>query len=308
MERRVHETTELRVERREEGKTTRIAGYAAVFESESVDLGGFTERIAKGAFAGSLKGDIRALWNHDTNQVLGRTSAGTLRLAEDGKGLAMELDPPDTQSGRDAVTLVERRDVTGMSFAFRTISDNWAKVAGKWLRTLLEVEISEVSICAFPAYPATEVGIRAAVDAKDAIEALRLAKSGEVARFAAEHAARERRLRLVGRGLIVPPAVDRRAAFQRFLSRWQEEHRDASFQDKIEAVWYALYDLLGSPWAEAGSYWYIVATFPDRVIIETTPGKLFAYPIVFAADNTVTIGAPMAVEVQYTPIAAEGAA
>jgi uncharacterized protein len=206
MERRYVNVSELRVERREEGKPAKISGYAAVFESESVDLGGFTERIAKGAFAESMGGDIRALWNHDTNQVLGRTSAGTLRVYEDAKGLAIEIDAPDTQAGRDAVTLIERRDVTGMSFGFSIPEggDNWAKVGGKWLRTLLKINLAEVSPCTFPAYPATELGIRAVGEAKEGLAGLKRAQDAELdeqRKIAAAHEARERRLKLIGKGL-----------------------------------------------------------------------------------------------------------
>lgn len=313
MERRYVGITELRVERREEGKPTKIAGYAAVFESESVDLGGFTERIAKGAFSESLAGDIRALWNHDTNQVLGRTSAGTLRVAEDGKGLAIEIDVPDTQAGRDAVTLIERRDVTGMSFAFSVPEggDNWAKVGGKWLRTLLKINLAEVSPCTFPAYQATEIGIRAADGAKEALAALQRAQDAEVTearKIVAAHEARERRLRLVGRGILPPAAApDRAADFTRFMAG-RPEKRDASFETKISAVWNALYDKLGSPWPLDGPGWYLVDTYADHVIIETTPGTLFSYPVAFSADNKVTLGEPVAVEKQYVPIADGGAA
>ncbi len=203
MERRAFEVGELRVVR-EEGKPVRVGGYAVVWESESVDLGGFTERVARGAFQSSLGGDIRAHWNHDTSIVLGRSTAGTLRLTEDDRGLGFELDLPDTQAGRDAAVSVERRDVTGMSFGFRTIKDAWAKVNSKWLRTLLEANISEVSICAYPAYQATEVGMRSAVDATEALAGLKNAKDEELRALAAAHDSRERRLKLVGRGGILP--------------------------------------------------------------------------------------------------------
>jgi HK97 family phage prohead protease len=193
MEVRAFEIAELRLERAE-GKAPRIGGYAAVFNSESVDLGGFVERIAPGAFGGSLsKGaDVRALWNHDRNVILGRTKSGTLRLTEDARGLAFELDLPDTQAGRDLAVLVERKDISGMSFAFRTQADNWAKVAGAWLRTLLEVDLIDVSPVTFPAYPATEVGVRAACDAREALAGLQAAQAQEDARL--------RRLRLLERG------------------------------------------------------------------------------------------------------------
>lgn len=188
MERRAVEITELRVQR-EEGKATRVGGYAALFNSESVDLGGFTERIAQGAFASSLSKDIRALWNHDTNHVLARTASGTLRLNEDQRGLAFEMDLPDTTMGRDLAVLVERRDVTGMSFGFQVRNDQWAKVGDKrWLRTLLDVDLHEISATGFPAYQATELGMRS-VDTADV--------AATFARVKAEHEARVRKLRLL---------------------------------------------------------------------------------------------------------------
>jgi Escherichia/Staphylococcus phage prohead protease len=190
MERRAFEIAELRIEQ-EEGKPTKIGGYAAVFNSESVDLGGFVERIAPGAFAGAAGADVRALLNHNPDVVLGRTKSGTLRLTEDSRGLAFDLDLPDTQAGRDLAVSIYRRDISGMSFAFRTIKDAWAKLAGVWHRTLLEVNLLDVSPVTFPAYPAAEVGLRAASDAKDALAGLERAKALEVSR--------ERRLRLLER-------------------------------------------------------------------------------------------------------------
>jgi HK97 family phage prohead protease len=178
----------LRIERID-GKATRVGGYAAKFDSESVDLGGFVERIAQGAFSGSMDKDIRALWNHDTNHVLGRRSAGTLRLVEDTVGLAFELDLPDTQAGRDVAVSIERRDVTGMSFGFAVRKDQWAKIGDKrWLRTLLDVDLMEISPTGFPAYQSTEVGMRS-TDVADCAAAF--------ARAQAEHESRQRRLHLL---------------------------------------------------------------------------------------------------------------
>jgi len=160
MEHRTFGINSLEVRRGENGPT--IAGYAAVFNSRSVMLYGYREMILPGAFADSLMGDIRALWQHDSSQVLGRTRAGTLRLWEDAQGLAFELQPPDTQTGRDAVTLIERGDVDQMSFGFNvpTGGDEWAEDDdGIPLRLLKRASLVEVSPVTFPAYEATAVSI-----------------------------------------------------------------------------------------------------------------------------------------------------
>jgi len=154
-------TAELRVVAAD-GTPTKIAGHAAKFDSLSEDLGGFRERIAPGAFAKSIQsGDIRALWNHDANIVLGRNKAGTLRLSEDSAGLAFEVDAPDTQLVRDMVMApIARGDVNQCSFGFYTMADKWAKVDGEWIRTLLECELFDVSPVTYPAYPSTDVAVR----------------------------------------------------------------------------------------------------------------------------------------------------
>src|SRR5690606_31412235 len=106
----------LAVEIRAKGR--RLEGYAATFNNPA-DIGGrFVETIAPGAFATSLraKGDILALVDHDPGRVLARTRSGTLRLAEDARGLAFDLDVPDTSAGRDVLALAERGDLGGMSF------------------------------------------------------------------------------------------------------------------------------------------------------------------------------------------------
>lgn len=191
MERRAFEVKELRVER-QEGKAVRIGGYAAVFGSESVDLGGFTERIAQGAFSGSLSRDVVALVNHNPDKPLARTTSGTLKLAEDERGLAFEAQLADTTHARDVVADIEAGNIKGMSFGFRTLRDAWAKVGpAKWLRTLLDVELFDVSPVTYPAYPSTEVGLRAADGAAEAQAGLAKAK--------VEDEARERRLRLLER-------------------------------------------------------------------------------------------------------------
>ncbi|MHA1569296.1 MAG: HK97 family phage prohead protease [Alphaproteobacteria bacterium] len=139
----------------------RIHGHAAVFDSLSDDLGGFRERIAPGAFAATIaEDDIRALWNHDSNLVLGRNRAGTLTLKEDEQGLAFALDLPDTGGGRDAAETIVRGDVSGMSFGFQTLDDEWQFHDGEHIRTLRAVRLFEVSPVTFPAYAATDAALR----------------------------------------------------------------------------------------------------------------------------------------------------
>lgn len=164
MERRAR-TTALEVRAADSGRT--IGGYAAVFNSET-DIGGFfRETIAPGAFAKSIEdGDVRALFDHDTAHVLGRTKSGTLRLSEDDKGLAIEVDLPDTQTARDLAASMERGDIDGMSFGFRVTKQEWDESQDPPLRTIREVELFEVSVVTFPAYDETSVALRALEDAR----------------------------------------------------------------------------------------------------------------------------------------------
>lgn len=144
-----------------EGTSKKIVGHAAVFNQLSEDLGGFREQIAPGAFKNSLKNaDVRALWNHDPNFILGRNKAGTLYLNEDKTGLAIEILPPDTQFARDLIISMERGDVTQMSFGFRTVKDKWETQDNNDIRTLIEVDLFDVSPVTYPAYPQTDVALR----------------------------------------------------------------------------------------------------------------------------------------------------
>jgi uncharacterized protein len=143
---------------RDNGRVT-ISGYAAVFNSLSEDLGGFREVIRPGTFRRAISEgqDVRALVNHDPNLLLGRTASGTLRLAEDKKGLRYEIDMPDISYARDAVVSLERRDMTGSSFAFSIAEggDNWRNEGDQVIRELLDADLFDVSVVTYPAYPAT---------------------------------------------------------------------------------------------------------------------------------------------------------
>jgi Escherichia/Staphylococcus phage prohead protease len=159
-ERRVFNATELRVT---SGPTPRLVGHAAVFDQLSEDLGGFREKIAPGAFRETIKdGDIRALFNHDPNFPLARTKSGTLKLTEDQTGLAIDADLADTTYARDLLKSIERGDVDQMSFGFAVLPEgqNWRMIDGGLVRTLVKVELYDVSPVTFPAYPQTDVGIR----------------------------------------------------------------------------------------------------------------------------------------------------
>ena len=153
---------EVRFERREGGKTG-IAGTAAVVDSLSEELFGFREKIAPGAFDSALKkSDIRGLFNHDPNMILGRTKPGTMTVRADGKGL--HYDIPDLPASRaDVAEAIERGDVDGNSFSFVVGKDSWEyPKEGPSIRTILEFdELFDLGPVTFPAYPQTTVSARA---------------------------------------------------------------------------------------------------------------------------------------------------
>lgn len=160
VERRIYPLTDIEI-RRVDGELPKLVGYAAVFDSLSEDLGGFREKIAPGTFKKSIRRhDIRALWNHDPNFVLGRRKSKTLKLKEDEHGLKMTVTPPDTQWARDLLTTIERGDVDQMSFGFRTIVDEWEEKKNESIRTLKEVELVDVSPVTYPAYTDTTIALR----------------------------------------------------------------------------------------------------------------------------------------------------
>jgi HK97 family phage prohead protease len=162
IERRVAHAN-IRIEARAEGGDT-IKGHAAVFNSLSEDLGGFREKLLPGAFRNVLRDDVRALINHDSNLVLGRSISGTLTMSEDERGLYVEIVPPATQAARDLMELMQRGDVTQMSFAFsiRGEDQKWTENAdGSYLRTISQVaRLHDVSVVTYPAYPETDAAVR----------------------------------------------------------------------------------------------------------------------------------------------------
>ena len=118
-------------------------------------------KLCARAFAEAVNGDVRALFNHDPNHVLGRTSAGTLTLSEDENGLRFEISAPDASWARDLHASVQRGDINQCSFAFDVIEDEWRHMAGAPdRRTLKKVRLYDVSIVTYPAYQATSVSAR----------------------------------------------------------------------------------------------------------------------------------------------------
>lgn len=186
IERRTH-TVEMRVKGATYGKRTpSIEGYAANFNSLSEDLGGFREVLMPGCFADALKtSDIRALFNHNPDKILGRNVAGTLRILEDENGLRFECDPPETSYAKDLQVSMSRGDISQCSFGFRVAEDGdaWRKEPdGTYLRTILKVDrLFDVSPVTYPAYASTSCAVRSldhykkdteAAEAKAAAEAV----------------------------------------------------------------------------------------------------------------------------------------
>lgn len=151
---------ECRAEASDNGK--KIRGYAIRFNSKSEDLGGFFEYIAPEAVDRTISEglDVRALVDHDSGKVIGRTRAGTLALRKDSKGLAIVIEPDEEISyAKDIMRAVARGDVSGMSFGFRTLEDEWNYEGKTPVRTVIDMLISEVSIVTFPAYRQTDVSV-----------------------------------------------------------------------------------------------------------------------------------------------------
>jgi HK97 family phage prohead protease len=138
----------------------RIRGMAIVFDSMSVSLGGFREIIKPEAVDRTLREalDVRALADHDTGKVLARTKSGTLQLRKEKRGLAVVIDAdPEISYAKDVMRAVARGDVSGMSFGFRVLDDEWDEDEnGMPVRYVTDMRVSEVSIVAFPAYESTD--------------------------------------------------------------------------------------------------------------------------------------------------------
>ena len=144
-----------------EGRT--VEGYASVFNSMSEDLGGFREIILPNAFSDVLDNDVRALYNHDSNYLLARTTSGTLELKEDEKGLYYRFEMPNTSYGNDMLELFRRGDLSQSSFGFTVEKDSWRMEDGQHVRYIERVgSLFDVSPVVYPAYTAASSGLRSA--------------------------------------------------------------------------------------------------------------------------------------------------
>lgn len=170
------DTRDQREARVESTDGRRLTGYAIVFDSMSEDLGGFREIIHPDAVNRALNSgaDIRALADHDSGKVIGRTRSGTLQLRKDSRGLHVVIEPdPEITYARDLLRSVARGDISGMSFGFNVPKggDDWNFDGKTPIRTVMDMNIKEVSVVAFPAYTSTDVHARARTD--EAIRSLR---------------------------------------------------------------------------------------------------------------------------------------
>lgn len=143
--------------------TSTIAGYAAKYNTATSIGGVFLEKLAPGCFARSLREnpDVRALLAHDDGRVLGRVSAGTLRLKDDSLGLWFAVDAdPSTPSGAEAIGTVGRQDVKGCSFGFIVNAETWSDDGSNLpLRTITDAELFEISLVGDPAYSSTTASL-----------------------------------------------------------------------------------------------------------------------------------------------------
>ncbi len=160
IEKRVFSDMEIRAI---EGQPSALVFYPAIFNSLSEEMWGFREKILPGAFTKALGMDIRALFNHDPNYVLGRNKANTLTLKEDERGLRAEVDPPDTQWAKDLMVSVKRGDISQGSFSFKATDEEWDYNQVPMQRTVKEAKLYDVSIVTYPAYPQTSIQVRSKI-------------------------------------------------------------------------------------------------------------------------------------------------
>ncbi|MEM9014076.1 MAG: HK97 family phage prohead protease [Pseudomonadota bacterium] len=151
------------IETRASGDGNTVVGYAALFNTDTEIAGVYTESIAHGAFARAIReDDVRGLFNHNPDNILGRSDAGTLRLSEDSRGLRYEIDLPSTPLGENIRSAIGRGDISQASFMFRVSAESWVENDGELpRRTIQEVNpLLDVSVVTFAAYQETDAALR----------------------------------------------------------------------------------------------------------------------------------------------------
>jgi HK97 family phage prohead protease len=159
----------FKAEIRKSSDSRKIAGTAVVFNQRSENLGGYVEQIDTNAFADCDMSDVRALFNHSDNHVLGRTKSNTLSLSSDVTGLTFECDPPDTSYARDLAVSMDRGDIDQCSFCFTVPPGGaeWSEdqATGVTVRTVKKISrLWDVSVVTYPAYPQTSSELRSNAD------------------------------------------------------------------------------------------------------------------------------------------------
>lgn len=147
-----------------DGSKPRIDGRAILFDSWSADLGGFRERMLPGSV--TLEPDLLALFDHDTSKVLGRTSAGTMEVRSDSRGVAFTAYPPETTWANDLKVSMTRGDIKGCSYRMLVEEDKWyMDMNGQVCRDVLKATVSELTVTSMPAYPETTAEARSRASA-----------------------------------------------------------------------------------------------------------------------------------------------
>ena len=160
------EVRSFNVEFRNDPENRHIEGYGSVFNKRSLDLGGFTEIIAPGAFDGVIEeSDVKCYLDHNPDRGIlarSRNGEGSLTLSVDDEGLKYSFDAPHTALGDEVIEGLVRGDYSQSSFAFTVQDESWTKEEdGRYLRTIIKVNrLYDVSIVADPAYPDTSVAMR----------------------------------------------------------------------------------------------------------------------------------------------------
>lgn len=238
IERRVS-VGDLTAEERSVGQETKliVKGYAVRFGQRSVDLGGFTELIEAGAFTDVLKTkpDVRCLFNHDANVVLGRTTSGTLSLTEDKVGLLMECELPNTAQGRPIYESIKRGDISGQSFSFRIGKEGRVVWNGDYTERKIEriQELYDVGPVTYPAYPSTDVAARTREAAMREAEAKRNAPDGGTGKTNKPNHNENKTMNVIERRAKAKELSD---AAQALLKKGAAENRETTAEERADST------------------------------------------------------------------------